>query len=311
MNAKKLHFQSFKNAAIVQFQTDFLNTFDYISLSEGMKKKLIEVKEISETGSVNNLMVINRSEFFVFMSDGDILKGAKQNRVLNTSVLIEPDSKTVIPVSCVEAGRWRHTSHNFGHEEFSAPVHMRSSKASMVKNSLNEKKCPNSDQGKIWNEISEYQDSFSIHSETSNLSDVFGSMDNDFDDILKNLKPKTDSNGLAIFVNGNLLNLEIYNRSAIYNEYFPRLLKGAFLEIFKMKKNEREIQKAEAFYKTIDFLDNYENIKFELHKGVAAGNEKRFDTPELSGLELIYIDKTIHLAALNLIKESREFRDYI
>lgn len=310
MNAQNMHFQYFKNTAIVQFRTDFINTFEYISISEGMNRKFIEVREIDESGSVNHLSVINRSEFFVFMSDGDILKGAKQNRVLNTSVLIEPKSQTIIPVSCVEAGRWRRSTDIFEYENFSAPVHLRSDKAWNVKKNLNSDKLHNSDQGKIWKFVSDYQKDLNYFSETSNLSEVYEAKHRDIENLTSKYNPEKNSNGIAIFINAKLLNLEVYNSSKIYEEYFPRLLKGAFMDVYSTKRKDIAMTEAEAFYKTNDFLDIYENLNFEIHKGVAAGTEKRFDTSEFSGLELIYKDKTIHLAALNLKKESKQ-QDYI
>ena len=42
----------------------------------------------------------------VLFLEGEELVGAKQNRILNTSVLIAAHTKSKIPVSCVEAGRW-------------------------------------------------------------------------------------------------------------------------------------------------------------------------------------------------------------
>lgn len=57
-------------------------------------------------GSVPELLAINEGGLPVLLVDGEQLEGAKQNRVLNASVLIPAHSKTTIPVACVEQGRW-------------------------------------------------------------------------------------------------------------------------------------------------------------------------------------------------------------
>ena len=64
------------------------------------------VEEVTEGGSVPNLAVDNKGETLVLFVEGQELRGAKQNRVLNSSVLIAAKTKTVLPVSCVEQGRW-------------------------------------------------------------------------------------------------------------------------------------------------------------------------------------------------------------
>ena len=56
------------------------------------------------------LVVENPLDERVLLYDGEELVGAKQNRILNVSVLVEAKSALTIPVSCVEQGRWSHVS---------------------------------------------------------------------------------------------------------------------------------------------------------------------------------------------------------
>ena len=71
-----------------------------------LDRKLVEVTEVDAAGSVPELLVINRSKRAVLIIDGEEVVGAKQNRVVNTSLLLPAESTTKIPMSCTEAGRW-------------------------------------------------------------------------------------------------------------------------------------------------------------------------------------------------------------
>ena len=64
------------------------------------------VTEVSEAGSVPFLKVANGADRPLLLLDGEELIGAKQNRILNTTVLVAPHTEVTIPVSCVEQGRW-------------------------------------------------------------------------------------------------------------------------------------------------------------------------------------------------------------
>jgi len=300
MNAINLKFQSKDALSIVQFETENKNSFEYISMSRAIQGKFIDVMEVSESGSVNDLNVINNSEHFVFMSDGDILSGAKQNRVLNTSVLVAPKSKIRIPVSCVEQGRWGYSSSKFRETDYTAPSFMRSRKAKDVKESLKSGKNYDAKQGEVWAEVSNYSKSYSIDSDTSNLSDIFDSKKDDFDNFINEFKIETESNGIAIFINNKLLNIEIFNRTDIYKDYFNKLLKGAYFEAFMLKPAEHKLTEAEAIYKTSDFLDKTETLTYEEHPGVGVGIERRFNSEDMTGLELNYENNQIHFASLNV-----------
>ena len=61
---------------------------DYIVLDEAMAAGEVEITEISDEGSVPDLRVINRGAKPVLILDGEELLGAKQNRVVNLTILV-------------------------------------------------------------------------------------------------------------------------------------------------------------------------------------------------------------------------------
>ena len=81
------------------------NGVEYDLSDEAINKGHITVEELSEAGSVPDLAVENTGELRVLFLEGEELVGAKQNRILNTSVLVAAHTKSKIPMSCVEAGR--------------------------------------------------------------------------------------------------------------------------------------------------------------------------------------------------------------
>jgi hypothetical protein len=75
-------------------------------LDEALDAGLAEVTAVSEGGAVPELVFRNAADRDILLVDGEELVGAKQNRVLNLTVLVAAEQQVNIPVSCVEAGRW-------------------------------------------------------------------------------------------------------------------------------------------------------------------------------------------------------------
>jgi hypothetical protein len=67
---------------------------EYLLSDEAIAAGSLTVEEIGEGGSVPNLLVSYDGDCRVLFLEGEELKGAKQNRVLNTSVLVAAQSKT-------------------------------------------------------------------------------------------------------------------------------------------------------------------------------------------------------------------------
>src|SRR5262245_3634670 len=86
---------------------------EYRTLDEALASEALRITEVSEAGTVPELRAANTGNEPVLLVDGEELVGAKQNRVLNLTILVPSRQTVVIPVSCVEARRWRHTSRAF------------------------------------------------------------------------------------------------------------------------------------------------------------------------------------------------------
>ena len=81
----------------------------YVTLDAALDRGL-SITETSEAGDVPELAVSNPLADDVLIYDGAEIVGAKQNRILNVTVLVAAASAIRIPVSCTEEGRWRAVS---------------------------------------------------------------------------------------------------------------------------------------------------------------------------------------------------------
>jgi hypothetical protein len=290
-------FHTQKNLAIVQLATSDQDSFNYVGCGKAFGEKLIQVKELNDAGSVNMIYVMNNSDSFVFIMDGDILAGAKQNRVANTSMLLAPQSKSRIPVSCVEHGRWHSVSTGFSTTTYTAPASLRASKSDHVRGSLRQNRGFSSNQGEIWGRVEEYQSAHKVVSETSNLSDIFDRKEGEFEKFLGGFVPDPAANGMAVFIGNTLAGADIFGRKDVYLEYFPKLLRAAAFDAASTKSARKKLTEPEAKYRTLELLDTVEELQREERPAVGVGLDRRFESPAVTGFELVYDRHLVHLAA--------------
>ena len=141
----------------------------YITLDEALPRGL-RITETSDSGSVPELFVENPTDSAVLLYDGEELVGAKQNRILNVSVLVGAGAKLPIPVSCVEQGRWSRRSDAFGSAKHISHSHLRRRKAEML---AAQPLAPGLAQGDVWDEVREKQTRMGVRSETAANRDTF------------------------------------------------------------------------------------------------------------------------------------------
>lgn len=300
MNIQVKSFNKHRRLAVLQFSTPGANTFEYISGPRALNENLIEVREVSVTGSVNNLELVNLSNKYIFFLDGDILIGAKQNRVLNTSVFVAPNSKINLPVSCVEQGRWSFISEKFKPSDYVSPDNLRAKKLKSVTKNLKQGRGHFADQQEVWHEVESYSLKMRVESPTSDFSEIMDKKRESLDSFIDQFPLHRDANGLAIFTDNSPLSIEFFNRTDIYQEYFPKRIRSAATEIYNLRDKENKLTEAEAKFKTLNLFDQLETMEHSVHNGVGVGVEKRWDSDKFVAMELKYLDYLIHFTMLNL-----------
>lgn len=298
MVTRMLSFQQIQPLSVLQLMSSDKDTLEYISGSRAMEAGELEIKETGEQGNVNKLLLINNSMHRVFMMDGDILAGAKQNPVVNTSMLLEPGIKVHIPVSCVERGRWRFVSDKFSPRDYCAPHFMRRSKSESVSRNLKARRGHESDQGEVWDSVDKAQKKHKVCSTTDNLSDIYETKRIDLERVASSFHCDESANGMVIFLGKELLGLDVFNRSDVYAEYFPRILRSLAIEIQGAPIPGEPIAESEAQYRVGEFLDELAKASSESYPGVGVGTERRFEFDHSTGLALEFNNLLVHMTAI-------------
>src|SRR5690349_9572930 len=131
------------------------------------------VTEVSEAGSVPFLRMANGADRPLLLLDGEELIGAKQNRILNTTVLVAAHTEVIIPVSCVEQGRWGYRGRQFHPGDASLYASLRARKAAHVNQSLRAGRGHRADQSEVWAHLADRASRLRVVSATGAMRDVY------------------------------------------------------------------------------------------------------------------------------------------
>jgi len=155
---------------------------DYLTLEEALGQQNVHVTEKSEQGSVPELRLINSGKSNVLIVEGEELVGAKQNRMVNLTFLVAAMSEVLIPVSCVEQGRWNYRTPDFHSGQKVMHFSLRRSHQNAIKDNIRAGRGLQADQMRVWDDIHQKSVQMSVHSPTGALTDLFDAYDNRLDE---------------------------------------------------------------------------------------------------------------------------------
>jgi hypothetical protein len=266
---------------------------DYLTLEEAVEADLITVTEVSEGGSVPHLKVVSRADQPVLLLDGEELQGAKQNRVLNTTVLLAPHSKTVVPVSCTEHGRWSYETDEFTPSKNVMDYNIRGKKMRSVSRSLRVNESYESDQGQVWNEIADLSVKACVNSPTGAMKDVFTERKKDYDECLKAFPLVEGQVGLVAFVNGRPAGLDVLSSPRAFALLHDKLVRSyASDTIMRGRKEAAGVTEKDVK----GFVGRIAGCTETGHDAVSLGEDYRYTSRGVCGSALVFEKICIHAA---------------
>jgi hypothetical protein len=271
---------------------------DYLTLDEALARKCAQITEVSEGGSVPELKFVNSGDRRVFLLDGEELVGAKQNRVLNLSILVPAGKTLVVPVSCVEAGRWHSRTRQFSSAPRTYYAQGRARKMAQVSQSMRSAGRRTSDQGEVWRDISDKFAKFGASSETSAVSDIYEQQSARLEDYVSSFSVSEGQAGAVFAIDGRVVGLELFDSTETLRKLFPKLLRSYGLDALERAGSTPPSQDTECTPAEAEaFLSKVTQAKVEEFPAVGEGEDIRLAGPALTGAALAADDRIVHLSA--------------
>jgi hypothetical protein len=284
---------SFQNLTLVPLVAGRDREADYVVLDEALARGWVRVTEVGESGLVPELTIDNRGEMAVLLLDGEELVGAKQNRVLNLTILVPPRHRSTIPVSCVESGRWRRVSHHFGSAPRAQFAEGRAAKMQQVTSSLRAHGSRRSDQRAVWNAIAEKAVRLKAESDTSAMSAMYERLDHSIEDFVAAFPPVERQVGAVFLVNGRLAGLELFDASSTWRKLSPKLVRSYALDAIDRKQAAPPVTSHDGRF-LIDAVVSSESAVFP---AVGEGEDVRLSGHDVTGAALVARERAIHVSA--------------
>ena len=276
-----------KNLTIIPVRApEMAKKFNLTTLDEVIKSGKLIIKEVSESGQVNALALQNSSDHYVFIMAGEILSGAKQDRILQQDVLLPPNSnRTVVSAFCVEQGRWQYKSGKFHSDGLNATIAVRqSAKVSQ-------------EQTRVWREVRGINQFTEADTPTDTLRAAFNSpkMKKARQDYWQNFNNIPDKyqgvNGVIVLINGRVMVADLFSQTTIFKKLWKKLLDSYIAEAIGRKGGKVP----STFTSVSDFMRNTLKANRKFSSSPGAGQQVNMTSKRIKGSGIVFKTKPLHI----------------
>ncbi len=264
-----------------------------LTLDEALAGGFASVTEVSEAGSVPELLVKNRAPKPILILDGEELVGAKQNRIVNLSILVPAQETLHIPVSCVEAGRWVRRSREFaaaGRAHYAAG---RAKKLAQVSCALRETGTRHADQGEVWQDIEAKACRMSAPSMTHAAAAMYEKAHRHLAEFQEHLEAVPRQAGALFTINGIVAGMDLFDSPATWRKSMHKLVQSYGLDALDSTHGPVSDTKPQPKR----FLKAVQAAPREEFKAIGLGDDVRINGRKIVGGALAVDGKLVHLVA--------------
>jgi hypothetical protein len=276
---------TFRNLSVLALLGDDDRDTRYLTLDEALAQGSVQVVEVSEGGHIPELRIVNDGGLPVLLLDGEELVGAKQNRVINLTLLAPARQTRVIPVSCFESGRWHHVSPSFA----------ASPRAQFAEGRAGGRRT--SDQQDVWSLIADKSARLGTLSDTAAMSAMFESCHTTVEAFVAAFTPVEGQVGGVFFVNGRAAGVELFDVPGTWRTLAPKLLRSYALDALDRTDSPVAFDAAADAAALIRALTTSQASIFP---AVGFGEDVRFDGAGVLGAALVGVGKAIHVSAFSM-----------
>ncbi len=251
-----------------------------------------EITEINDGGSVPTIAVRNHAGIDALILDGTELRGAKQNRMVNVTVIVGKGTDTPIPVSCVEQGRWAYRDRYFRSAKRTVASKLRNLKAHMVKEYLAKEHRAATDQGEVWDQVDAYMKGADVHSRTGAMDDAFAARQGDIDAFVDRLR-QIDAYGAVVAINGEIIALDLVDHRKTFRALWESLLRGYAMDAAGEDNQPKRLTKrqVETWLKSV-----LQSATLTLHHVAGVGEYYAVHAPGTAGGCTVHEGRVVHAA---------------